>query len=217
MYESLTNSDFHSRVVAQVERLKGKRDQLAEEAERQRAEAERQEARNGNALKARALVQDVAQRTQQKLERHVAGLVTTAEAAVFPEPYGFGVEFVQRRNKTECDLYFVKDGERLDPVSSSGGGALDVAAFALRCAFWSLKRTRPVIVLDEPFRFVSHDLQSRCGMMLKTISERLGLQVLMVSHLPNIISGADRVLRVTQEGGISKVAEVEWYGERYGR
>lgn len=208
MYETLTNSNFHSKVIAQVERLKGKRDQLIDNLERERERGKAMERRNADALKARALAQKVAQETQKKLEYHVSNLVTLAEASVFPDPYEFGVEFVQRRNKTECDLYFLKGGERLDPVSSSGGGALDVAAFALRCAFWSLNKSRPVIILDEPFRFVSHDLQGRCGEMLKRISERLGLQVLMVSHLPNIISGADRVFRVTQDGGVSSVEEV---------
>jgi len=208
-FDSLTNKDFRERIKSQVDRLKGKRDQLLDNLERTKAEGKRQEQRHEDSTKARAIVQKVAQATQKKLEYHVANIVTLAEAAVFPEPYEFGVEFVQRRNRTECDLFFIKGGERMDPVSSSGGGALDVASFALRCAFWSLHKSRPVIILDEPFRFVSVDLQERCGTMLKRISERLGLQVIMISHLPNIISGADKVFRVTQEGGVSAVEEVE--------
>ena len=166
--------------------------------------------RLSNAEKALKLVDKVARQTQEKLQYHISNLVSMAQASVFDDPYKFEVEFVQRASKTECDLWFTKNKERLEPMLSSGGGALDIASFALRCAFWSLqslsgKRTRPIIILDEPFRFVSVDLQSRCAEMIKQISSKLKIQIIMVSHLPNIIDTADKVFRVVQEKGRSEV------------
>jgi len=165
--------------------------------------------RYDNALKARKVIQKVAQDTQQELEYHVSNLVTMAEHAIFDDPYNFEIEFVQRRNKTECDLWFSRNDVRQDPMSSAGGGALDVASFALRCSFWALNRTRPVIVLDEPFKFLSRDLQEKASQMIKSVSEKLHIQFIIVSHIDELIGSADKIFRVQQGGdGVSEVIEV---------
>ncbi len=140
-----------------------------------------------NTIKARQITQDVAEIVQRQIEFQISNLVSTALASVFPDPYEFRLKFVQRRNKTEADLLFVKNGEECDPFNAAGGGAIDIANFALRIAVWSIKKTRNVFILDEPMRFVSVDLQEKCSEMIKEISSKLGIQIIMISHLPNII------------------------------
>lgn len=163
--------------------------------------------RNANdLLEVRALFQKAAQDTQQKLEFHISNLVSTALAAVFDDPYTFQLEFVQKRNKTEAELWFVRNGEKMKPIDASGGGAVDVASFALRIAFWSLtKKTRPLIILDEPFKHLSADLQNRASDMLKMLSENLGLQIILVSHIDQLISTADKEFKVSLNRGRSEV------------
>lgn len=170
---------------------------------------ERQEAEQDmdDCSKARALVQSVSEELQSKIEYHISNLVTMAFASVLLEPYEFKAKFVSRRGKMECDLLFVKNGQEVHPFIASGGGAIDVASFALRAAIWSIRRTRPTMILDEPFRFVSVDLQERCSDMIKQISDTLGIQIIMVSHLPNIIGAADHVFKVTQVEGVSTVTK----------
>jgi len=158
-----------------------------------------------NCQKARVIIQTVAQTTQERLEHHISSLVTMALASVFPDPYTFVLQFVKRREKTEADLIFVKDGNEGSPMDVSGGGPLDVASFALRTATWAIKPTRNVLILDEPFRFVSRNLQLACSEMLKYISEKLEIQLIVVSHIPEIMDKADKVFNVTNENGISVV------------
>jgi DNA repair exonuclease SbcCD ATPase subunit len=161
--------------------------------------------------KMRAITQEVAEQTLNNLSYQVSSIVTSALASVWPDPFGFEIEFKQARNQIECHLWFVKDEHRIDPMESSGGGALDVASFALRITYWSLlpNPTRPTFLLDEPFKYVSEDLQEACSNMVKMLSEKMGVQVIMVSHLPNINSSADREYRVRLSGDVSKVKEVK--------
>lgn len=156
---------------------------------------------------AREIIREVGIKTQQQLSFHISDITSLALEAVFNEPYELKVEFVQRRNKTECDLYFERNGERIDPLTASGGGAVDVAAFALRIASWSMlrPRTRNVIILDEPLRFLSVDLQERASTMIKEISERLGIQFILVTHENTLASYADKVFEVSIKKGKSKV------------
>ena len=53
--------------------------------------------------KAREVIREVGLTTQSQLQVHISDIVSLALEAVFPEPYSFNVNFVQRRNKTECD------------------------------------------------------------------------------------------------------------------
>jgi DNA repair exonuclease SbcCD ATPase subunit len=159
--------------------------------------------------KARAITQLVAEETQKKIEFHISNLVSMAIAAVYPDnPYEFKLRFVLRRNKTEADLIFAKgENETDDILNAGGGGPADVAAFALRIASWSLKKTRNVFILDEPFKCISLDKQEKCSEMLKEISDKLNVQIIIISHLEELVGSADKVIEVTNVDGISIVSK----------
>ena len=157
--------------------------------------------------KAREIVRAVGMATQKQLQFHISDITSLALEAVFPDPYSLEVEFVQRRNKTECDLYFVRDGMKVDPLTASGVGAVDVATFALRIASWSMAhpRTRNTIILDEPFRYLSENYQERASSMLKEISDKLGIQFIIVTHEQVLAEHADKIFEVKIRNGKTKV------------
>jgi DNA repair ATPase RecN len=157
--------------------------------------------------KAREIVRTVGLKTQEKLQFHISDITSLALEAVFPNPYELKVEFVQRRNKTECDLFFERDGNHVDPLTASGVGAVDVAAFALRIASWSMARphSRNTIILDELFRFLSTNYQERASTMLKELSQKLGIQFIIVTHEEVLTSYADKIFEVSIRKGVSKI------------
>jgi DNA repair exonuclease SbcCD ATPase subunit len=67
-------------------------------------------------------------------------------------------------------------------------------------------RSRNVLILDEPFGNLSVDLMPRASEMIKQISERLGLQIIMVTHAEELIQAADKTFRVNIRKGISQVS-----------
>ena len=162
-------------------------------------------------LKARSVVQIVAEQTQKKLEYHISNLVSMALASVFPEPYIFQLRFVQKRNKTEVELVFTKNGNETDDILNSGGGGVaDIASIALRISLWSIKKTRPTLILDEPLKFLhSPEYQEKASQMLKEVSQKLGLQIIMVSDQRNILEYADKVISVVNKNGTSMIENNE--------
>lgn len=163
-----------------------------------------------NSEKALVIIQEVAQKTLKELEYRIGEVVSLALSAVFDDPYKLVLISSIKRGKTEFSLFFERDGERVRPYDSSGGGAVDVAAFALRIALWSLKnpRTRNCIILDEPFKMLSSDMTDKAGEMIKEISERLELQIIMVSHNESLIDISDKSFQVTMRKGQSIVREL---------
>ena len=160
--------------------------------------------------KAREIIKAVGLKTQQQLQYHISDITTLALEAVFDNPYRMEVEFVQRRNKTECDLLFERGKERFDPLTASGGGAVDVASFALRIASWSMKRprSRNTVVLDEPMKFLSRDLHPRASAMIQEISEKLGIQFIIITHDKGLAEYADKTFEVALKGNVSEIVEL---------
>ena len=155
--------------------------------------------------KAQILLQTTAQETQNQLKFHVQALVQNALDAVFPATYIFKVDFELRRGQTEVDIYLDKDGELINPMDAAGGGVVDVITFALRVVAWSLSRSSPVLVLDEPFKWLSAGLRPLAGEILRGVSDRLGLQIIMVTHDPELVEQADRIFTVQQTMRRSRV------------
>lgn len=160
---------------------------------------------------AQVFLQKIAQDTQGNLKFQIEDIVNLALETCFPNEYKFQLQFNIARGKTDAELVFIsqKTGRQIDPMNASGGGVVDLTSFALRIASYALEQgIDNVIILDEPFRFISRDLQVRAGEILKTLSEKLGLQILMVTHIGEMIDIADKVFEVKKNSDGRSIVKV---------
>lgn len=141
--------------------------------------------------KAQAVIQLVAQEVQTLVHRRISTIVSKCLKMVFEDPYEFEIEFVRKRNQTEAVIYLTRDGHKLDPSDSTGDGVVDIVSFALRLACLSLRlpKGRSFIAMDEPFKNVSADLRPRVATMLELLSEELGFQFLLSTHMKSLKLG----------------------------
>ena len=146
---------------------------------------------------ARSVVTNIAQQVQENAHQQIAAVVTSALEAVFDDPYEFVIRFERKRNRTEAVLEFTRDDNPVNPLEAAGGGVVDVAAFALRVACMTLSkpRIRSLLVLDEPFRFVSRNYRERLRDLIQTLSERLEIQFVIVTHIDELELG--KVVRLS--------------------
>jgi len=191
-----------------LEQKKGQRERILSDIKETESRIEEAGEELKRHEKAREIIRAVGLSTQQELQYNISEITSLALTSILNDPYELSVEFVQRRNKTECDLLFEKDGNKINPYYG-GGGAMDVASFALRVASWSMQtpRSRNVLILDEPFKFLSRNLQGRASQMLSEISEKLGLQIIAVTHEERLIEEADKKFEVELKEGLSYVKD----------
>ena len=144
------------------------------------------------AEEAQQIVQAVAETVQEEAHERIAGVVSRCLAAVFDEPYEFHIRFERARGRTEAHLVFIREGMEINPIDASGGGVIDVAAFALRLSCLMLARParRRILVLDEPFKFVSADRRGKVRIMLEGLAKDMGVQFIMVTHIPELQCGS---------------------------
>ena len=88
-----------------------------------------------------------------------------------------------------------------DPLTACGGGIVDVLCFGLRLAslVYDVNRPRKLLILDEPFRFVSRQFRPKIAAMLVSLAASCGVQIIMVTHQPELEVG--EVVRLGQQHG----------------
>ena len=154
-------------------------------------------------LEAQKIIQAVAVATQSKIVFRINNIVNRVIQAGFPE-YSFELKYEVHRNKSEAIMKFFCDGEPIE-ILSDAGGVVDLASTGLRFALWSLSNTANIIILDEALKFVSADLRARASEILTQICHTLGVQVIMVTHLEEVIASADTVIHVKKKGKYSSI------------
>lgn len=180
-----------------LEQKKGEKNQLLTELHKAKKNVRYYRKEVKISEKAQAIIQTEAKRTQEEIEYKLSELITLSMEAILDEPYQFLVKFVIRRSKTECDLYFLKDKELFDPMEESGGGVIDIAAFALQIALLNLSepKIRGVVITDEPFKHLSKDHHEKASVVLGELSRRMDpkLQIIMITHSRELIGNTDKV------------------------
>lgn len=196
----------------QLQKLQGSRVTIEQYIEETRTQLQHQKRNLRYYTQANEIVKEVGRKTQEQLRFHISDITSMALVSIFDNPYELAVDFTERRNQTECDLWFERDGNRIKPLEAAGLGSVDVAGFALRVASWSMKRprTRNVLLMDEPFKHLKGlEENLRVIQVVKELSKRMGLQVIMIhdERVPfeDIERGADRVFRTSQRKGKTKV------------
>jgi DNA repair exonuclease SbcCD ATPase subunit len=162
-----------------------------------------------NSEHAQIIIQAVARETQKQLEYRIGELVSLAQASIFPDPWKLNLNFVIRRGQTECD--FIWKTSKGNVSKKLCGGERHVGGLGLRFAIWSLEkpRTRATFFLDEPLTALKgDDLPERGGRMIKEISSGINLQMIIITHIPDQTTGADKIFRVKKTNGVSEVLEL---------
>jgi len=172
-------------------------DQIKEVEERISTEEE-----NKNAAKiAREFLQSVATQTQNQIVEYFESTGTHAIQPLSVEPISVKMDFLEKRGKTECDLYYQdKNGKRLSPMFSSGYGLNDMSSIAFRLLYCNILKTNKILVLDEPMKQVSEGYIEEACEILKTLVKSEGFQVILISNAykPFFEEIADKVFYVEQ-------------------
>ena len=207
----LGHKDVLKKYRFRIENSKGQKQQIIKTITKIEDSVRKLEMDKRNINKAKIIILTVSEHTQKQLELHISKIVSLAMASVFKNPYQLKLIFKNRRGKTEADILFYRNKKFLDPITSSGGGVVDIASFALLISLWSLSfpNISNTLIFDEPFKFLSKEYQTKATKMVQRLTKELGLQIIMISHNKTFILSADRVFTVRKDrksfGIVSKV------------
>jgi DNA repair exonuclease SbcCD ATPase subunit len=163
----------------------------------------------------RLLLQEASSHAREQGRGQVESMVTKALQFVFGGDLSFKVTVEEKRDRPEAEFYVCSNygGDlRVEtaPQDARGGGVVDVISLALRLAL--LQAFRPPVggpvILDEPAKHVSEEFSPQVAQFLKSFSQSLGRQVIMVSHNQHLADSADVAYLVEMARGRSSVRRI---------
>lgn len=197
------NNQFHGRV--------GKRDALSSKLMELETRLSSIDVEVENATKASLFLQNLSDATRKEIVEKISSIVTDALQKVKDKDLEFKMTLTTERNQVDLKFTIVNkvNGQEYDILTSCGGGVADIVTFPLRLSLllkWTPELAR-VIILDEAFKFVGVQDQDMLGEFIKQISDKLGIQIILITHSPVLSNKAHKVFTVTKAGSESKVDE----------
>lgn len=150
--------------------------------------------------------------TRNEVKTKLETLANLALSSVFTDKQ---MEFrvVPNRNKKGLfyELYIITDGNITPLEDCKGGGVLDIISLCLRISYLRIFKgsLRQVLILDEPFKNLDDIRRPAAIEWLSTTAKEMGLQLIIVTHLVDLIEKADKAIKVEQINGVSKVYEID--------
>jgi len=128
-------------------------------------------------------IQEAAQLTLETISIRINSIVTRTLSSVLRDPYEFCLEFKIAYGQLACSMFLERDGLIYNLKKQNGDGVVDLVALALRAAVIVLDRRkfRRLMILDEPAGAVSVNFQPLVGKLLEHLSEKLGMQIIMIA------------------------------------
>jgi DNA repair exonuclease SbcCD ATPase subunit len=154
--------------------------------------------------KVSALFRSMSEERQDVLRERIERLVSLGLKAVFQEPFVFYIKMVPKADQITAQFILLDGhGVEADVLNSRGGGISAVVGVLLQIVMLSFMRSRvdQVLFLDEALAHLSDEYTTRMGMLLKMLSKRLGIQVIMVTHQPEFMEFADITYKLTAPKG----------------
>jgi DNA repair ATPase RecN len=155
-------------------------------------------------LKSLSVCQEVAKEVQSQLSVKIETITNLGLQTLFGDEYTFKLEYVTARGKTEVEFnLYNKMGNQIDPMVQSGGGLVDAMTLCLRIAVYNISHVDNVIVFDEAMKFLSKGFREKAAELIHTLSERLGLQIIEVTHIPEFMENSDKQFVIKKINGVS--------------
>jgi hypothetical protein len=193
------------------ERRVGAAQALGEAGVRMQGEVTRLQGDLERHAKVSGLLTSLGEQAQQRAQRQLEELVTRGLQVIFGTELSFHVIQSVKANQAVTEFVIRSQYGELTidtPVMDSrGGGMAAVTGYMIRLVVLLLTpRARRVLFLDETFGFVSREFEVRLAEFLAEVSERAGVQQVLVTHSDAYDDAADVKYRLELgSNGISTV------------
>lgn len=143
--------------------------------------------------------------SRQEILRNIETIVNEALKTVYVDNSPkIEFEVSVKRERSAIVPYFTKqlksgDELRREP-EGYGCGVSDIASVIMKMILIKASGSEPVLVIDEPFKFLGELQIPNASALLSVLSHKLKVQTIMTTHDKDTISSADKVFDVVLDG-----------------
>lgn len=154
------------------------------------------------------IIEGLALEKRNGIKSGIENVVTSALKMLYGEEYSFNMTYSEKNNRSCLDVKVFRvtpDGIVKRDISGIGGGVSDCISIPLRMMVLKGSNAGDILFLDEAFKHIDKDMVDKVGEFLKTISEKLDMQIIMSSHHQGILNAADKGFYLTNDNGEVRV------------
>jgi DNA repair exonuclease SbcCD ATPase subunit len=192
--------DNFSSFSQELGRLEGQKDLLSKQLVTSKAKVEELENQKILETKAVELLHLVQRSTRDRIKEAFEQTVTFALKSIYQKDYQFQLDFSQRGNLGELDFKLKAPENQgfLDIKDCTAGGSFDIISLALRFVLLQVMRPKVegFVVLDEPTKMLSREFRANEYNFYKYIAEKLGRQLLIITHSQELIDSAEQKILI---------------------
>ena len=163
----------------------------------------------GIAKQAGKFLEDVANSRRGAMKKKIEDVVSDALRLIYGPDYHIELMYGFKNNRSSLEIEMVRDtpeGEVRREIGGFGGGVADTISVPLRLlVLIGSKQAARICVLDECYKHMDTDRIELVAEFLKTLSDKLGMQIIMCTHHDVIRERADKTFTVTESDGKSTV------------
>lgn len=207
---ALSEVKFRLRSVTSLaHHVSARRDQVRENLSQVETEIENLSNRMEKLAKVGELFRVLLDLLVERQVRSVENVVTQGLQTVFHDQnLHFEAEVGTKYNKIAVDLFIRRDPSiesdtslpiRDKPLSAFGGGPSSVASLTLRVLTILRLKLWPLLVLDEALAAVSDVYVEPTGIFLSALAQKMGIDILLVTHKSEFLDLAGCAYRCTEE------------------
>lgn len=152
------------------------------------------------------------ERSQSQMKDKIEALVSYSLSKVFERDLKFHLIFKEARHQLAVEFMLSSietGGQPVRLTESRGGGICEVAGFVLRLLFLLLtKDQRKILILDEPFSWVSEQYMDNLISLIRELSEMSGIQFIVVTHNAKLAEMGDKRYSFALKDGKTHVQEL---------
>jgi chromosome segregation ATPase len=143
------------------------------------------------------------------MKKKIEEVVTEAVKLIYGPEYRVELTYGVKNNRSSLDIEMVRnipEGEVRRELGGFGGGLADTISVPLRLmVLLGSKQVARICVLDESWKHMDNERIELVAEFLKTLSDKLGMQIIICTHHQVIQDRADKTYQVSEVNGKSVV------------
>lgn len=151
-------------------------------------------------------IQKCANHERSLVKDKVQAVISDALKEIYGNQYSINFDYSMKRNKTAVDIYLTKHTKIGDVVRKQdgfGGGVSDVISLPLKLlVLMALKDNSKILIADQPGKHMDQRID-RFGYFLKAVSQKLGIQLIILTHHASLAQFADSVYEISMKDQVT--------------
>jgi len=150
------------------------------------------------------IIEGIALEKRNGIKQGIENIVSESLKTLYGEDYSFEMTYTEKASRSCLEMRVLRQTEAgvvKRQMDGFGGGVSDSISVPLRMMVLKGSDTGDILILDEAFKHVDGEMIDRVGEFLKIISEKLGIQIILVTHHERLLEYADRGFELRNTNG----------------